>query len=187
MSLNSHLELPQVQVPNRLIIINSLLRCWQALRWLRNFQPFMEPTGSTPWYKQPVTRHQAVSQLNWIHTFIPYLFKIHLNIIFSITIRSQSSVFRFWDKNFVCISSLHSCYIPFPSYPSWFDKPHSTWRRIQILNLIMRNLLSSFDCLFSAIKIFSSELGFKLQTSCALLLFPCVLHAPTSFLIIVSP
>jgi hypothetical protein len=34
-------------------------------------------------------------------------------------------------------SSLHSCYIPCPSHPLWRDHSNCTWRRLQVMKLLI--------------------------------------------------
>jgi hypothetical protein len=56
-----------------------------------------------------------LSQMNPVHSFLPYLPNIHFNIIFPSTCRSSpwSLLFTFLDQNFVFISDLsHACYVP---------------------------------------------------------------------------
>jgi len=59
-----------------------------------------------------------LSPMNPVHTFPPFLSKIHFNIILpSLFGFSESSLpFRFPDQNFVFISHIsHACYMPHPS------------------------------------------------------------------------
>jgi hypothetical protein len=34
-------------------------------------------------------------------------------------------------------SSPHSCYIPYPSHPPWLDRSNYTWRRVQVMKLLI--------------------------------------------------
>jgi len=56
----------------------------------------------------------VLSQMNSVHTFLPYFTEIHSNIILPYTVRwSQWSLsFTFPDQNFVCSSLFHACYMP---------------------------------------------------------------------------
>ena len=67
-----------------------------------------------------------------------WLLKIHFNIIlpskpssskWSLSIRSP-------NQNRACTSPvLHTCQMPRPSHYSWFDRPNSIWRGVQIIKL----------------------------------------------------
>jgi len=61
---------------------------------------------SLPFSQQPATG--TYPETNPIHTFLPYLPKIHSNISLPSTLRfsAWSLPFRFPDQNFVCISHL---------------------------------------------------------------------------------
>jgi hypothetical protein len=57
----------------------------------------------------------------------------------------------------ICIPLLpHSCYMPRPSHPSWLDYSNYTWRRVQVMKLLIMQF-SPTSCLFiPLVKIFSS-------------------------------
>jgi hypothetical protein len=59
--------------------------------------------------------------MNPIHSFKPYLPKIHFNIILRSSLVLPSSLF-------VLISRLsHACYVPHPPHPHWFDQVEPVW------------------------------------------------------------
>jgi hypothetical protein len=52
----------------------------------------------------------VLSQMNPVHTFLPYFTKIHSNII--LPSKPSSSELHFSDRNFLCVSHLsHACYM----------------------------------------------------------------------------
>jgi hypothetical protein len=60
-----------------------------------------------------------LSQMNPVHTFPPYLPKIHYNVIFPSTPRfsEMSLPFRLPDQRFLCISNVsHACNVSLPAY-----------------------------------------------------------------------
>jgi hypothetical protein len=69
-----------------------------------------------------------LSQMHPVHTFPPCFPKSHSNIIIPSMPRNSewSLPFRFSDEYEVCIyHPSHTCYIPLPSQPPWFDHPNN--------------------------------------------------------------
>jgi hypothetical protein len=47
----------------------------------------------------------------------------------------------------ICFHLLHSCYMPRLSHPSWLDHSNYTWRRVQVMKLLIMQF-SPTSCLF---------------------------------------
>jgi len=68
---------------------------------------------------------------------LSHFLKIHFNIIFSSSPMS-STVPQVFHQNTVCPFHLpHTCYMPRPSYSSWFDHPNNIWWGVQIIQLLI--------------------------------------------------
>jgi hypothetical protein len=76
-----------------------------------------------------------MSHINPIHTIPSYSSKIHSPTSWS----SQWSL-SFWlsHKYPICIPLRSSlCYTPCPSHPPWLDHSNYTWRRVQVMKLVV--------------------------------------------------
>jgi hypothetical protein len=98
----------------------------------------MEPEGSLPCSQEPAT---GLSQMNTVHTISSYFSKIYFNIILSPKPMSSQWSLSFWlsHQNPICFLRLpHTCYMPCPSHPAWLDHSNYIWRRVRIMELIIR-------------------------------------------------
>jgi len=74
--------------------------------------------------------------MNPLHTFPPYLPKIHFNITFPYLRRSSewSLSFGFSDSYFVFISHVSYSYsMPCRFHPPCFDHPSNIWSSVQVM------------------------------------------------------
>jgi len=84
---------------------------------------------------------------------LPYLPKIHSNIIFPAMLRSSkwSLPFRFSNQNLLCIHistmHVHAC----PSLPSWHDHHYNIWWSVQVMKLLIMQPLPA-SCHFPLLK-----------------------------------
>jgi hypothetical protein len=87
-----------------------------------------------------VQKSPILSHINSIHTIQSYLTKIHFNIVRSHTSWSSQWPLSLWLSHQypICIPLLpHSCYMPWPPLPPWFDQSNYTWRRVQVMKLLI--------------------------------------------------
>jgi hypothetical protein len=92
-----------------------------------------------------------LSHINAVHTTSSFLSKIHFNIIrppmswiflvVSILLAIPSISYSFPFHSF----SPHSCYMPSPSNPLWLCHSNYTWRRVQVMKLLIMLSLHLFD------------------------------------------
>jgi hypothetical protein len=100
-----------------------------------------------------------LNQINPIHTISSHLSKIHFNIVYPPMPWSFQLSLSFWlsQQYPIRIPPLpHSCYMPCPSHPPWFDHSNCTWRRVQLLKLIMQFSPTSCQFISLRVQIFSS-------------------------------
>jgi hypothetical protein len=126
----------------------ALLEKLPIAQILKNFSAFY----GTRRFTTPFTRalHWSLSWARSIHTIPSHLSKIHFNIVYQPTFWSSqwSPSFRLSRQYPICIPLLpHSCYMPCPSYPPWLDQSNYTWRRVQIMKLLIMQF-SSVSCHF---------------------------------------
>jgi hypothetical protein len=89
-----------------------------------------------------------LSRINPIHTISSYLSMIHFNIAHTLTSWSPKWSLSFWISHQypICIPVLpHSGYMPRPSHISSLDHSNYTWRRVQVIKLLI-NQFSSASC-----------------------------------------
>jgi hypothetical protein len=115
------------------------LRSFQLCSYSRTFQHFMEPEGHYRVHKSPplVT---ILIQINPVHTTLSYHFQIHFNIVHPPTSWSSQWSPSFWHSHQypICIPLRpHSCYVPCPSHPPCLDHSNYTWRRVQVMKLLI--------------------------------------------------
>jgi len=82
-----------------------------------------------------------LSQMNPVHTFPPYICKVHSNIIIPSMSRSSgwSLPFRFSNQNTICILHLsHACYMTCPCHP-----PYILCTLHEIIKIFQSMLLNS--------------------------------------------
>jgi hypothetical protein len=83
---------------------------------------------------------RALSQIDRVHTTPSYLSKIHLNIIHLPTSWSSWWSLSFWlsHRNTICIPlCLQSCYMSCLSHPPRLGHSDYTWRRAQVMKLLI--------------------------------------------------
>jgi hypothetical protein len=79
-----------------------------------------------------------LSEINPIHTTPSYFSKIHFNIVHLPTPWSSQWALSFWlSHQYSICTRLHSCYTPFLSRPCWLDHSNYTWRRVQVMKLLI--------------------------------------------------
>jgi hypothetical protein len=81
-----------------------------------------------------------LGQVNLVHTTPFYFSKINFNIVHLHTICSSSWSLYFWLSHQypICIPLLpHSCYTHCPSHPPWLYHSNYTWRRVQVMKLLI--------------------------------------------------
>jgi hypothetical protein len=91
--------------------------------------------------------HWSQSWARSIHS-IPLhpISKLHFNII--VPSRSSDLSLSFWfsHQNPICIPLLsHACYLPYPSHPPWLDHSNYTWRKEQVMKLLIIQPLIKFN------------------------------------------
>jgi hypothetical protein len=100
----------------------------------------MEHKCSLPCSQEPTTS-PIPSQMNPIHTLLPYFPTMHFNIMLPCMPKSSewSLPFRLYNIHFLFISNLpDACYMPCPSHPPQFDHPN-IWQRVQITEIYMKS------------------------------------------------
>jgi hypothetical protein len=84
-----------------------------------------------------------INQINPVHITPSYLSKINFNIIHPPTFWSPKWSLSFWLSHQypTCIPPLPlSCYMPCPSHPPWLDHCNYSWRRVQVMTLLIMQL-----------------------------------------------
>jgi hypothetical protein len=106
------------------------LRSWQLCSPLKTPQYFMEPEGSTSCSQEPPTgshpepyRSNLIQLPNYLCLCLP------------------SGLF---PSGFPTNILPHSCYMPRPSHPSWLDYSNYTWRRVQVMKLLIMQRYVTF-------------------------------------------
>jgi hypothetical protein len=100
-----------------------------------------------------------LSQINPVHPYhtILFLLKIHFNIIVPPTSTNLQWPLSSWLSHqnlihiYVILLSRNSYYMPCPSNPPWHDHSKYTWRRVQIMEILIMQFspLSSVQILSS--------------------------------------
>jgi hypothetical protein len=86
-----------------------------------------------------------LSQIDPAHTTPTYISKIHLNIILSRPCL-PSGLFPSGIPTktlYAFLVSPYSCYIPCLSHSPWLDHPNYTWRRVQVMKLLIMQFSSA--------------------------------------------
>jgi hypothetical protein len=113
-----------------------MLYCRQLCSSSRTSQHFIEPEGLLPCSQEPsIGPYSEPDQSNPISLRSILIFSTHLRL------GLPSGLF---PSGFppICIPlSPHSCYMPYPSHPPWFDHSNYTWRRVQVMKLLIMQLL----------------------------------------------
>jgi hypothetical protein len=108
--------------------------------YLRSHQfCFMEHECSLPCSKEHLLV-PVLSQITLVHNVPSYLSKIHFNIFHDPTSWSSLWSLSLWLSHQypICTSPFpHSCYIHCPSHPPWLDHSNYTWRRVQVMKLLI--------------------------------------------------
>jgi hypothetical protein len=93
-------------------------------------------------------RHWSLSWARWFQSISPHpiSLKVHFNIILQCTFLSLTSglFLAFPPKSYMHSSYSHSCYMPCPFHPSWLGHFNYTWRRVQVMNLLIMYFSPSF-------------------------------------------
>jgi hypothetical protein len=97
----------------------------------------MEPEGSIPHSQEPSTGpYPELYQSNPHHPIL----KIHFDIVHTPTSWSSQWSLSFWLSHQYSTSIPllpYSCYMPRQSNPSWLDHSNYTWRRVQVMKLLV--------------------------------------------------
>jgi hypothetical protein len=91
-----------------------------------------------------------LSPINPIHIIPSYLSKMHFNIVHPLTSWSSQWSLSFWlsHKYPISIPILpHSCYMPRPYHSLSLDHSNYTWRRVQVMKLLIMQF-SPMSCHF---------------------------------------
>jgi hypothetical protein len=81
-----------------------------------------------------------LSQIDPIHTILSYLSKIYCNNVHPPTSWSSQWSLSFWISHqySICITLLpYSYYMPYPFQSPWLDYSNYTWRRVQVMKLLI--------------------------------------------------
>jgi hypothetical protein len=90
------------------------------------------------------------SQINPVHTIPSYLSKLHFNDIAPLTSRSSLWPLSFWlsHQNPTCIPFLpNACHMPYLSHAPWLDHSNYTWRRVQVMKLLIMQISENIQIL----------------------------------------
>jgi hypothetical protein len=89
-----------------------------------------------PWVHYRVHKNPplvpTLSQIDSVNTTPSYPCKIHFNNVHSPTSWSSYLSPSFWLSHLT-----HSCYMPCPSHHPWLDHSNYTWRRVQVMKLLI--------------------------------------------------
>jgi hypothetical protein len=82
---------------------------------------------------------RILSQINPVHTTYHISLKMDFNIAHPSTSWSSSWSISIWRSQsfYMCILHRHSCYIPYSSHPPSSDHSNYTWRRVQVMKLLI--------------------------------------------------
>lgn len=119
--------------------------------WPRNLSHFMELDPQEP------TTNPILSQINPIHTFVCYFFKICFNIIIS-SIPRTTKCSR--DQNFlnILVSPIKCC-MSHPPHPLQFDYHNNIWWIVQIMeSRLVSAVINDGCCLFFSQQIDSQRM-----------------------------
>jgi hypothetical protein len=111
---------PFLEKPPVVQLLNSFPESYGTRRFITMFTrapltgPYPEPDQSSP--------------------YNPILSKIHFNII-----HTPTSLFLVLSVLLVLPPTFipHSCYMTYPSHPPWLDHSNYTWRRLQVMKLLI--------------------------------------------------
>jgi hypothetical protein len=81
----------------------------------------------------------VLSQINPVRTTTSYISKIHFDIIHLPTSWSSKWSLSFWlsHQYSICMLRSRSCYMPSPSHTAQLGRPNYTWRRVQVMKLLI--------------------------------------------------
>jgi hypothetical protein len=133
----------------------QLILCSQVLfekppvaQLLKNFQKF----NGTQKFSTMFTRalHWFLSWARWILSIPPHPISLRFSLILSshLCVGLRGCLFWLSHQNGKCITLLpHSCYMPYSSHPPWLDHSNYTWRRVQVMKLLVMQF-SPISCYF---------------------------------------
>jgi hypothetical protein len=106
-----------------------------------------------------------LSHINPVHNIPFYISKIHFNIVHPPTSWSYQWSLSFWLSHQypICILLLnHSCYMSRPSHPPRLHNFNYTWRRVQVMKLLIMQF-SPTSCHFISLRsnLFSNILSLR--------------------------
>jgi hypothetical protein len=92
-----------------------------------------------------------LSQIDPVHTIPSYLSKIYYPPTYVLVFLVISFLLAFASISYMHSTSPHSCYMPCPSHPPWFDHPNFVWRGVQIMKLLIMQFSLTF-CYFPTLR-----------------------------------
>jgi hypothetical protein len=129
------------------------LRSLQSCSYSKTSQHFMEPECSLPCSQEPSAGPCSESSIQSIqHNPISLRSILILSTQLPIVLPNGSFLFAFQPILYLHSSSPHSCYVPCPSHPPGLDHSNYTWRRVQVIKLLIMRHPSSNQglCFFSS-------------------------------------
>jgi hypothetical protein len=84
--------------------------------------------------------HWSLSWDRSIESIPPHIISLRSVLILSSHLCLSSALLDFPPYSYMNSSSPHVCYMPFPSHHPWLDHSNKTWRRVQVMKLLMMQL-----------------------------------------------
>jgi hypothetical protein len=132
-------------------LLTELSPSWGAINWAATQELLLISWNPNYQYRIYKSLHWSLSWALSIQ-FTPShpVSKIHFNIVHPPTSWSSQWSLSFWLSHHYPLSIPllpHSCYMPHPSHPSWLDHSNFTWRRVQVMKLLIMQF-SPISCHF---------------------------------------